>query len=54
MTELKIITPQDLLIYLSIKRYMNSKTKEAFPSLLTISRMAGASINTIRKCVNNL
>ena len=48
------LTPQDLLIYLSIKRYMNNETKEAFPSLLTISKVSGASINTIRKGIENL
>ena len=32
-----ILTPQDLLVYISIKRYMNNETKEAFPSLQTIA-----------------
>jgi hypothetical protein len=48
------LTPQDLLIYLSIKRFMNSETKEAFPSLSKISEVSGASIPTIRKCIDNL
>lgn len=48
------ITPQDQLIYVSIKRFMNNKTKEAFPSLETIKEKSGASINTIRKCIKNL
>lgn len=33
---------------------MNNKTKEAFPSLQTISEVNGAAINTIRKCIKNL
>lgn len=48
------ITPKDLVIYLTIKKYMNKDSKEAFPSLQTISNDSGASINTVRKCINNL
>lgn len=54
MTEQKILAPQDLLVYLAIKRYMNNITKEAFPSLATIAHSCSASINTIRKSINNL
>lgn len=49
-----ILTPQDLLVYVSIKRYMNNETKEAFPSLQTIAEKCGASIPTIRKCIKRL
>lgn len=49
-----ILTPQDLLVYISIKRYMNNETKEAFPSLQTIAEKCGASIPTIRKCIKRL
>ena len=48
------LTPQDLLVYVSIKRFMNKDTKEAFPSLTTISQKCGASIPTIRKCIARL
>lgn len=48
------LTPQDILIYLTIKRYMNGETKEAFPSLETIKMKSGASIPTVRKCIDNL
>lgn len=48
------LKPADLLIYLDIKRNMNNETKESFPSLETISKRTGASIPTIRKCINNL
>lgn len=54
MTVNENLTPQDLLIYVAIKRYMNKDTKEAFPSLQTICTKSGASINTVRKCINNL
>lgn len=54
MTVETILTPQDLLVYVSIKRFMNNETKEAFPSLQTIAELCGASIPTIRKCIKNL
>lgn len=48
------LSPQDLLVYVSIKRFMNKDTKEAFPSLATISQKCGASIPTVRKCIARL
>lgn len=54
MTSTKLITPQDLLIYVSIKRDMNGKTRTCFPSLATISKRAGCSINTVRKSIQIL
>lgn len=54
MTDVSDISPKDLIIYLTIKKYMNKETKEAFPSLQTISSDSGAAINTVRKCINNL
>jgi DNA-binding GntR family transcriptional regulator len=48
------LVPQDLLIYLAIKRHMNNETKEAFPSLNKICEESGASINTVRKCIDRL
>lgn len=54
MTSDESINPQDLLIYVAIKRFMNKDTKEAFPSLATISQKSGASIPTIRKSIKKL
>lgn len=54
MTENKLIAPQDLLVYASIKRFMNKETRTAFPSLDTISKVSGASVPTVRKCIENL
>ncbi len=51
---LKDITPQDQLIYLSIRSFMNKDTMECFPSLDTIAERAGASVPTVRKCIKNL
>lgn len=53
-TEKSDLEPKDQLIYLSIKRFMNSETKRAFPSLKTISEVSGASIPTIRKSIERL
>ena len=46
------LTPQDLLVYISIKRY--AAGNEAWPSLATIRKHCGASINTIRNCIDRL
>lgn len=48
------LTPQDILIYLYLKRHMNKDTKEAFPSLDLLTKEAHAAINTIRKSIQNL
>lgn len=48
------LTPKDQLIYLSIRRYMDKKTKIAYPSLEKIKEICGASVNTIRKSVKAL
>lgn len=54
MTKSGKLVPNDLLVYLSIKRYMNNKTRQAFPSLKTLSTDCGFSINTIRKSIKKL
>lgn len=48
------VKPKDLVIYASIKRHQNKETKQAFPTLTTISVESGASINTVRSCIKNL
>lgn len=48
------LTPKDQLIYLSIRRFMNDKSRTAFPSLDTIAKTSGASINTIRSTIKRL
>jgi len=50
----KSLEPQDLLIYVGIKRFMNKTTKEAFPSLETLSKITGASVNTVRNSIKKL
>ncbi len=48
------VKPKDLLIYVSIKRHQNSQTKKAYPALTTICAESGASINSVRKSIENL
>lgn len=48
------LSPKDQLIYLSIRRFMNSQSKIAYPSLAKISEVSGASINTIRQSIKVL
>jgi DNA-binding transcriptional regulator YhcF (GntR family) len=48
------ITPQDQLIYLGIRSFMNKDTLEAFPSQETIAEKVGCCRNTVRKCIQNL
>lgn len=48
------ITPRERLVYLYIKRYMNTTTKECFPSLTTLKKDSGLSIPTLRKCIATL
>ena len=53
-TKEKKITPKDLLVYAYIKSHQNEDTLEAFPSLEVLHKESNASINTIRKCIQNL
>lgn len=52
--ENNFLKPGDLLIYATIKRHMDKETKTCYPSLETIARESGASINTVRSSIQNL
>jgi len=54
MTVNSDLTPKDLLIYVSIKRYMNKDTKEAFPSQDLICKNASSTKPTVKKCTEKL
>lgn len=55
MTEQNIsLKPGDLLIYATLKRHMDKDTKTCYPSLETIAKESGASINTVRNGIQNL
>lgn len=54
MTKSGELSQKDLLVYVTIKRYMNSQTRECYPSLDTIVKVSGVSKPTVRKAINNL
>ena len=54
MTQAGELSPKDLLVYVSIKRFLNSKTKECFPSLDKIVEKSGISKPTVRKSIEIL
>lgn len=48
------LTPQDQLVYLGLRSFMNKDTMEAFPSQAVVAERIGCCRNTISKCVKNL
>lgn len=48
------LTPKDKLIYVAIRRYMDKKSMEAYPSYAKITEDTGAAAKTIKKSVDNL
>lgn len=48
------LTPQDQLVYLGLRSYMNKDTLQAFPSQETVAKRIGCCRNTLRKCIQNL
>lgn len=53
MTRSKVLSPNDLWVYVCIKSYDNPK-KDCYPSLKTISEKSGFSIPTIRDSIERL
>lgn len=54
MTKSGELSPKDLLVYTTIKSFMNKDTKECFPSLDTIVAISGISKPTVRKSIESL
>lgn len=54
MTHNDDINPKDLLVYTTIKRYMNKETKSCFPSINTIVKKSGVSKPTVLKSIDKL
>lgn len=48
------LSPKDLLVYVTIKYYMNSETKEAYPSLMTISKKTSSDKRSVRAAIDKL
>jgi len=54
MTVHEELTPKDLLIYVTIKKYMNKETLSCYPSIATIVEKTGISKPTVLKAINKL
>lgn len=54
MTKSGELSQKDLLVYVTIKRYMNTRTKDCHPSLDTIVKVSGVSKPTVRKSIDTL
>lgn len=54
MTKSGKLVPTDLLVYVTLKRFYNSKTKLCFPGLRKVSDTCKLSIPTIRKSIDSL
>lgn len=48
------LEPFDILVYANIKRYMNSDTKEAYPSRDTLKRVIGSRADRIKDSITKL
>ena len=48
------LTPQDQLVYLGLRSYMNKDNLQAFPSQESVAKRVGCCAKTIRKCIKNL
>jgi DNA-binding MarR family transcriptional regulator len=53
MTEGTSLNTKDLLVYLALKSFNNARN-QCYPSLNTIAKKLGTSINTVSKCIDNL
>ena len=54
MTVHEELTPKDLLIYVTIKKYMNKDTLSCYPSVATIVEKSGVSKPTVLKAIGKL
>lgn len=54
MTIHEELTPKDLLVYVTIKKYMNKETLSCYPSIATIVEKSGVSKPTVLKSINKL
>jgi DNA-binding MarR family transcriptional regulator len=54
MTKHSDLEMRDLHVYATIKRHLNSKTKECFPSLELLAKESGYSIPTVKKSIDIL
>ncbi len=45
------LTQYDKIVFIAIKSFADHKTKKAFPSLATISRISGSSLSQVRRSI---
>lgn len=45
------LTQHDKMVFIAIKSFTNNKTKQAYPSLATISRVSGVSLSQVRRSI---
>ena len=48
------LTPQDQLVYLGLRSFINKDTMESFPSQKEVANRIGCCDKTVRKCIKNL
>lgn len=48
------LTPQDQLVYLGLRSFINKDTMESFPSQKEVANLIGCCDKTVRKCIKNL
>lgn len=46
-----LLTQYEKLVFIAIKSFADNKTKQAFPSLATISRITGTSVSQVRRSI---
>lgn len=49
-----LLTQYEKLVFIAIKSYADNKTKQAYPSLATISRVTGTSISQVRRSIKHM
>lgn len=49
-----LLNQYEKLVFIAIKSYSNNKTKQAYPSLATISRVTGTSISQVRRSIKHM
>lgn len=52
--QIKELGKTSFSVYCVILKHRNTKTNECFPSINTISKESGISVNTVKKTINNL
>ena len=49
-----MLTQYEKLVFIAIKSFADNKTKQAYPSLATISRITGTSLSQVRRSIKHM